>query len=276
MKLREAMLVLATYLLKSIAARVFDPGCADCWQEAMEQGAAAMPNPTVKRDVVFATDALKYAPGSILVSAPPSSDSVRGRATGADVSIALEATAAAEASAKMNAAQKEKELLQVERELELKKAEALEHQRAVLERKRRDADLLLAQRPEIVAKKTVPVVVFAPENVPFQHHLKMMLETLQGIRQRQLERIKAAQEITQLDSVTEALATANGPKRSPADYDKLITLAGAGDELYNVPVSPADGNFFIVPHGATGGAQSAGETHEKHHGPLGRLHVNRD
>lgn len=232
----------------------FEPNCPFCRKEAEHRLRRDIlenkRNPRVpdSKGIVFTNDALHNGPGGILVSVPRPMDQVIGKPTEAELGAELEAAALAEKRAKIAATEQERRLAAIDHDLELQKVHELEHQRRILEKAQTEANILRNTKPQIVAKKTIPVVVFAPENVPFRHHIKIMLNELQGIRQRELKFIRSAQKMTQLDDVADSVIAAHPPGTPPARYDKLIHLAGAGDVEYEIPVNPSNGSFFIASH----------------------------
>lgn len=212
--------------------------------------------------IVFTRDALHHGPGGILLSVDNDQDFVLNQATGEDVNKALKRAANEEEKAKIEAARKRIEVVKLEEDVADQVVHQRAHEKEMLVAKMHEMENLKRKKPEILAKQTVPIIVFAGEENPLYHHEKMILSGAQNMRRINLEQIRAQQKVTPLHDITDYLATLNPGVSDPAMYDKLFFLAGADDGRYYVPVSPAKGTFFIAPR------------HNHHHSPDNNAHSN--
>jgi len=199
--------------------------------------------------VVFTADAFHHGPGGIMVSVDRSSDIVHDGVSDEDFQAALDKKMNEAEQTWLLEAKKKLEEVRLEKEIAGQMAHNLEMQKEIMRRKLSQEEKLKSEMPTIVAKQTVPVVVYPRDGFPFSHHIKILLANIQDLRRHQLGQIQAQQKHARLDDITEELAAGNPGTDDPARYKNLlVNVPGANQGLYEIPVSPHNGSFLLMSH----------------------------
>ncbi|KAI5179504.1 hypothetical protein PAEPH01_2673, partial [Pancytospora epiphaga] len=269
--------VVSTTVIKEYA-----PGCPECAKEANlinrtnllngEKEAARKKS----HGVVFTTDGFTHGDGGILVSVEKTSDMMHDGIPKEDLEIAVGKKSSDVQRAHIIEAEKKLEEIRLEKIIAGEMAHKLELEKNVMEKKLAQEERKKYEKPTIVAKDTIPVIVYPRETFPFFHHYKIMLDNVQRLRDQELDRIRGQQKQARLDDITDMLSNANPGANEPSQYKNLLLPKDNTPGLHQVPVSPHDGSFFIVPnqHNNIIPVPSANkDARVPHTGPLDRAHL---
>lgn len=232
----------------------YDPDCPTCNRNASElvngYGSNESFDPSIHRGdkglghVVFTTDALHHGNG-ILMSVSGKDDILRKKPNEQTLDKVMKNAENEAAKAEIKVKIKEKELKEIEKDIAEKESHRLMHEREMLQEEKKRIENLKLKNPEILAKNSIPVVVFDSHGFPYAHHLKMILSKVNQIRNVNRALIDSQQKIAKLDDITDKMARLNPGTKNPIDYKNVLDLTGANNLVFNIPVSPSNGNFYI-------------------------------
>lgn len=201
--------------------------------------------------IVYTSDALHHGNG-ILKSVSANQDVLRGKPSERVLEDIMKDTQNAAAKAEIEAKIKEKELKKLEKEIADKKAHQLRHEQEILENEKKRLENIKMKSPEILAKKTTPVITFPSHDFPYVHHLRVLTQGIQHVRELNKKQIEDQQEIAKLDDITDKMAAMNPHTKDPKYYKNILSMVGGDNALLYIPVSPSNGDFFISNTSQTG------------------------
>lgn len=136
-----------------------------------------------------------------------------------------------------------------------KKAAELE----ILKSLDQQARVLEKENPEVLGKKAIPVVNFTQESNPLRHHVRMLNQRIEAIKDFEKKNIEAQRQLTKLDDISDKFRFNNSMVTNPKMYSRFLAAGAAQKYLLDIPVVDGNGSFYIVPRTGTGGGSHDGE-----------------
>ncbi|KAK1347479.1 hypothetical protein CWI38_0019p0080 [Hamiltosporidium tvaerminnensis] len=107
------------------------------------------------------------------------------------------------------------------------------------------AAMIEHEKPEVLGKRTIPIVNFTEESIPLMHHMRELSKRIDDIRETEAQNILAQQMITRLDDMTDAVPKRNVISDNPDFYKEFEDAGNVDNFKFHVPVTDNRGSFYI-------------------------------